>query len=256
MSAEIIQGDSLRVMQAMQPEGVDAIVTDPPYCSGGQFRSEIARPTTEKYGGWSQAADGSTCKPKASAFYSAFSGDNKDGRVFLAWSREWMSEAFRVTRDGGYFAITTDWRQLPAVTDMMQFAGWTWRGLLVWDKKIGRPVRGRFRNHIEYVVWGSRGSFSGADVYASSLHSETPPNHRERTHTTEKTVGLMEFMMSVLPSGITVLDPFCGSGTTGVACINTGRHFIGVETEPAYAEIARRRIAEAQAQGDLLTGVA
>ena len=246
MSAEIIHGDCLDVLRSMPDAHFDAVITDPPYCSGGQFRSEIARPTTEKYGGWSHSPD-ETRKP--SAFYSAFSGDNKDGRVFLAWSREWMGEAFRVAKDGALIALTTDWRQLPAVTDMLQFAGWTWRGMLVWDKKIGRPVQGRFRNHIEYVVWGSRGGFTGErEVYPGSLHSEAPPTSRHREHITEKPVGLMKYVMSVLPSGITVLDPFAGSGTTGVACVETGRHFVGIECEPAYVEIARKRIAEAASQ--------
>ena len=45
--------------------------------------------------------------------------------------------------------------------------------------------------------------------------------------------------------GDTVLDPFCGSGTTGVACVQTGRNFIGIELDPGYCDIARRRIAEA-----------
>ena len=48
------------------------------------------------------------------------------------------------------------------------------------------------------------------------------------------------------PRGCLVLDPFCGSGTTGVACIKTGRRFIGIEIDPVYADIARRRIREAE----------
>jgi len=49
-------------------------------------------------------------------------------------------------------------------------------------------------------------------------------------------------------NGETILDPFMGSGTTGVACVQTGRNFIGIEIEPKYYEIAQRRIAEAEAQ--------
>jgi site-specific DNA-methyltransferase (adenine-specific) len=241
---QVVTGDCLEVLKQLPDGCVDAVVTDPPYCSGGQFRSEIVQPTNKKYRGWSQNEDGSSREP--TAFYSAFAGDNKDGRVFLAWSKEWMSEAFRVARDGAMIALTTDWRQLPAVTDMMQFAGWTWRGIIVWDKKIGRPVKGRFRNHIEYVVWGSRGGFSSdQEVYPGSLYSETPPNSRDRVHVTEKTPGLVSHMLSVFGSDVTVLDPFAGSGTTGVACQITGRRFIGIEIDPTYADIARRRIAEA-----------
>ena len=51
-----------------------------------------------------------------------------------------------------------------------------------------------------------------------------------------------------VPIGATVLDPFMGSGTTGVACVRTGRRFIGIEIDPTYFAIAQRRIAEAQLQ--------
>jgi len=52
----------------------------------------------------------------------------------------------------------------------------------------------------------------------------------------------MKWCLSFLPEGCTVLDPFCGSCTTGVACMQTGRNFIGYEIDPKYCEIARRRI--------------
>jgi DNA modification methylase len=248
---KLMHGDCLDLMADIPDGSVDAVVTDPPYCSGGQFRSETARPSSEKYRGWSHTPE-STHKP--SALYSAFGGDNKDGRVFLAWSKAWMAEAFRVAVDGAYIAITTDWRQLPAITDMMQFAGWTWRGIVVWDKKLGRPVKGRFRNHIEYVIWGSKGAFVGTEeVYPHSLYSEVPPNHRDRIHVTEKTVGLIRHMLTVMAPGVTVLDPFMGSGTTGVACLELGNKFIGIEQDPAHYQIAQERIRKAQEAARQLT---
>lgn len=58
-----------------------------------------------------------------------------------------------------------------------------------------------------------------------------------------------------IPEGATVFDPFCGSGTTGVACIQTGRNFIGCEIDPGYAEIARRRCREAEESIGLMAPV-
>jgi DNA modification methylase len=58
----------------------------------------------------------------------------------------------------------------------------------------------------------------------------------------------MEWCLSFLPEGCTVLDPFMGSGTTGVACMNTGRNFIGIEIDEGYFNIAKRRIEAAAAQ--------
>lgn len=54
--------------------------------------------------------------------------------------------------------------------------------------------------------------------------------------------------LAKLPEGVTILDPFMGSGTTGVAAIARGYNFIGIESDPTYFEIAKRRIAEAQVQ--------
>jgi len=64
-------------------------------------------------------------------------------------------------------------------------------------------------------------------------------------HPTEKPLSLMLEIVGWTPPGCTILDPFCGSGTTGVACAITGRNFIGLELDGKYCEIARRRISEA-----------
>jgi len=56
----------------------------------------------------------------------------------------------------------------------------------------------------------------------------------------------MKWCLSFLPEGCTILDPFMGSGTTGVACVQTGRDFIGIELDKGYFNIARKRIREAQ----------
>ena len=65
---------------------------------------------------------------------------------------------------------------------------------------------------------------------------------------TEDTARLMEWCLSFLPAAQTILDPFMGSGTTGVACTKLGRKFIGIEIEPKYFDIACRRIEEAWRQ--------
>lgn len=75
-------------------------------------------------------------------------------------------------------------------------------------------------------------------------------------HPTEKPLALMRRLVAKMP-GETILDPFMGSGTTGVAAVQLGRDFIGVERDPAYFAIACKRIDEAQRQGDfLIEGVA
>ncbi len=75
-----------------------------------------------------------------------------------------------------------------------------------------------------------------------------------REHTTQKPIRLMQWCIEEarVPLGATVVDPFMGSGTTGVACMNLGRKFIGIEIEPKYFDIACRRIEDAQRQQRLI----
>ncbi len=72
-----------------------------------------------------------------------------------------------------------------------------------------------------------------------------------RMHPTQKPVALMKWCIDFLSNGQTILDPFMGSGTTGVAAVQMGRDFIGIEREERYFDIACRRIEQAQRQGDL-----
>jgi DNA modification methylase len=91
-----------------------------------------------------------------------------------------------------------------------------------------------------------------------SLANDTisEPNIHEKTgHPTTKPTKLMVRLVERMP-GKTVLDPFMGSGTTGVACVKTGRRFIGIEKEPKYFAIAKRRIEEALNATPLLAEVA
>jgi len=74
----------------------------------------------------------------------------------------------------------------------------------------------------------------------------------EKSHPTQKPLAVMEWSLGFFPEAQSVLDPFMGSGTTGVACMNLGRQFIGIEIEPKYFDIACRRIEDAQRQGRLI----
>lgn len=76
--------------------------------------------------------------------------------------------------------------------------------------------------------------------------------HEERHHPTQKPLGVMRWCIEHLPAEVgTILDPFAGSGTTGVAAVQLGKAFIGIEREPAYFDVMVRRIEEASHQQDL-----
>lgn len=232
-------GDALATLAALPSGSVDGVVTDPPYSSGGMVRSDRAgQDTAAKY-----VTTGSGNKDLAN-----FSGDNRDQRAYGYWSALWMGEALRATRPGGVILVFTDWRQLPATSDAIQAGGWVWRGIVPWYKPAARPQAGRFTNHCEYVVWGSNGGMTtdhSAPVLPGFYQASSP---REREHITQKPLDVMRQLVKIVPEGGTVLDPFMGSGTTGVAAVLERRRFIGVEMVDHYQQVAERRIREAQGQ--------
>ena len=241
----VVTGDCLANLSALPKGSIDAVVTDPPYSSGGAFRGDRLASTSAKYNGWSQDENGRRKEPDAD--YPEFTGDNKDQRAYLHWSCLWLSMAQAASVPGAIVAAFTDWRQLPITSDAIQGGNWIWRGIVVWDKGVGRPVKGRFRNHVEYVCWGSNGPMrEPQSVYPSTVCRATPPTSHSREHRTEKPVEAIEHLLTICqPDGI-ILDPFTGSGTTGVAAIKTGRRFIGIEIDEHYANVARERIAKAE----------
>lgn len=243
-SVTIYHGEALDALVELPAGSVDVLLTDPPYSSGGMFRGDRAKAPSEKYRGWSQNTDGSSRKPTAE--YGSFGGDNRDQWAWIRWVSAWSRLSMQVVRPGGHGFLFSDWRQLPAATDAAQFGGWTWQGLVVWDKGVGRPSKGRFRNHLEYVVWMTNGAADRSEHYPSTLIAVPTVGHRERVHVTEKPVALLGHLLAVVPGETqTILDPFMGSGSTLVAAKQAGHRAIGIELDERYCEIAAKRCAEA-----------
>jgi site-specific DNA-methyltransferase (adenine-specific) len=240
----LYRGEALSVLASLPTGSVDAVITDPPYSSGGLMRNDRSVDPSAKYRGWSQDETGKSVAPKST--YDTFTGDNRDQRSYLFWSALWLSECLRITKPGGTLLTFTDWRQLPISSDAIQAGGWVWRAIAVWDKGVGRPVKGRFRNHVEYLLWATKGAAPQREgVYLNSVLRYSAPTHKDRQHLTQKPVDLLRYVMPLVEPGGVVLDPFMGSGTTGVAALSEGRTFIGVEMVDEYANIARDRLTAA-----------
>lgn len=227
-------GDTLDVLPDLEPGIADAIVTDPPYSSGGMVRGDRMQSTRVKY----QSSDVIDEKP-------LFTGDNRDQRGYLAWCSVWLMHLERVTKPGAVVCLFTDWRQLPTTTDAIQSGGFVWRGILPWDKCNARPMPNRFTSQCEYVIWGTNGprdfGTEGASYHPGIIRHPAPPN-ADREHSTQKPVEAIAPLCRICDAGGVVIDPFMGSGTTGVACIGERRQFIGIEKEPRYFDIAVKRI--------------
>lgn len=229
----LYNGDSLAILPNLPSDSVDAVLTDPPYSSGGASLSAKQADPASKY----QASD-------VKRHYPPMLGDAKDQRSWTHWCMLWLAECWRVSREGAPLMVFTDWRQLPALTDAIQGAGWRWLGIVPWDKRSARPQIGRFRQQCEFVVYGSKGRLaSPSRACLPGLYSY-PVIAAQKVHLTSKPLSLMHDLLAITQPGGTVLDPFMGGGSTGVACRDSGRGYIGIELSAEYFAISRDRIAQ------------
>lgn len=229
-AATLFCGDVLECLEEVGQ--IEAVITDPPYSSGATHGRDRAKDPAQKY----------LESRSANQRLPNFGGDMRDQRSFVLFNTLWASKAMDRTVDGGIIASFTDWRQLPSTTDYVQTGGWVWRGVAVWAKRAARPQRGRFASECEYAVWGSKGTmpFDRGVPPLKGVFTHGIP--RERQHITQKPLELMADIVAICAPGGTVLDPFMGSGTTGVAAILSGRRLIGIEKSPELFEGAVERI--------------
>jgi site-specific DNA-methyltransferase (adenine-specific)/modification methylase len=207
----LYQGDCLKVMPTLGR--FDAVVTDPPY--------GIAL--------------------------------NTDNRRFSGGDKASQSRRGKAVGPAGGRAIINDaspFDPTPILTVGKHQIIWGWnnypdklpRGAsLVWIKRNDEAF-GSFLSDAE-LAWMSKGHgvYCRRDLSNNAIA-------KERQHPTQKPVALMQWCLGFLPNAETILDPFMGSGTTGVACVNLGRKFTGIELDPGYFDIACRRIEEAYKQ--------
>ena len=107
----VLQGDALKILHTLPDNEFGGIVTDPPYSSGGLQSSTKPQSTAVKY-----------TTTKKNCPFPDFYGDAKDQRAWMKWTADWLTECHRVAKDGAVICILTDWRQIPALTDALQWA--------------------------------------------------------------------------------------------------------------------------------------
>jgi DNA modification methylase len=221
------QGDCLEVMQSIEPGSVDAVIIDPPY--GINYQSHAKRNNGHR---------------DRSLFRPVIIGDDSP---FVAW----LPEAFRATRDGGCLACFCVWRVQEAFRVAIEAAGFKVRSQVIWDR-IGHGMGDTattFAPQHDTIWFATKGRFTFRSGRPKSVMRHQRINGVSLTHPTEKPVDLMESLVKSLTiPGETILDPTMGSGTTGVAAINTGRRFIGIELDAGYFAIAVKRIADSMVQ--------
>jgi modification methylase len=242
----ILQGDSLDVLPRLPPACVDLVFADPPY--NLQLSQELWRPNQTRVAGVEEAWDR----------FDSFS--DYDG-----FTRAWLSACRRVLKPTGSLWVIGTYHNIYRVGALLQDLGYWILNDIVWIKTNPMPnFRGvRFTNAHETLIWAatSRDAKYVFDHHAMRALNDdlqmrsdwTLPvcggQERIRTdgkkaHPTQKPEALLtRVLLASSRPGDVVLDPFFGTGTTGVVARRLRRHWIGIEKEEAYISIARSRLA-------------
>ncbi|MDX9690522.1 MAG: site-specific DNA-methyltransferase [Alphaproteobacteria bacterium] len=214
-------GDALDILPEIN--GVDLCVTDPPYMltSGGRTEGGLH----ERIGG---EYDNSG---------NFFEGDCPEWRDF-------MPLIYACLREDAHAYVMADSKNQFEMQRSALEAGFRFHNLLYWDKGTCTPNRWYMKN-AEYVGFFFKGKgFAINDC--SSKQGLYVPQIDQTAHPTEKPALLMRhYITNSSKAGECVIDPFMGSGTTGVAAIRAGRRFIGIERDPRWFDVAQERIEQA-----------
>lgn len=223
---ELYQGDSLALMKGIPDGSVDLVVTDPPYrvISGG--------------------------KPKRKGQPSGMLSLN-DGKIFQHNDIDpemWFPELYRVLKDNAHCYVMVNLLNLQEFMNAACQAGFKIHNLLIWKKNNATPNRWYMKN-CEFTLFLYKGKAKHIINCGSKQCHEFDNIRGRKSHPTEKPVELMEYyILNSSAENDTVLDPFMGSGSTGVACVNTGRNFIGMELDEKYFSVADARMAPFQGE--------
>lgn len=244
----VIEGDCVERMNAL-PEGCcDLVFADPPY--NMQLRGELRRPDQSKV----DAVDDHWDQIGSFSDYDRF-------------TREWLTAARRCLKDSGGLWVIGSYHNIFRVGAILQDLGFWILNDVVWRKSNPMPnFKGRrFTNAHETLIWAGKNpdtkytfNYEAMKALNDDLQmrsdwtlpicsgGERIKNaDGQKAHSTQKPESLLHrVIVASTKPGDVILDPFFGSGTTGAVAKRLGRHFIGIEREETYANVARARIAD------------
>lgn len=238
-TVSLYRGDCLDILKTLPDGCVDAVITDPPYLTDD---ARVEANTT--------TAVGEIRNPSYS--------------VGLPWgySLDWVDEVARL--EPKHWIVFCNYRMLGGLITAIERHA-KLGCVFTWLQRNRPPMtRNVPRLDCEYVVWAKHPKANNVRVrefksmiidarmpWAGLMAKERIliPGTYKAAHPTQKPMdAVLPFVERLTNPGETILDPFMGSGTTGVAAVNTGRRFVGIELDANYFEIAQKRITEAQAQ--------
>lgn len=240
----LYQGDSLQLLEELEPESFDMVFADPPY-----FLSN----------------DGVTCKSGRMVSVNKGRWDRSQGVVDNhEFNLRWLAACQRLLKPDGTIWVSGTHHVIFSIGFAMQSLGFKILNDIAWFKVNPPPnLSCRYFTHgTETILWASRDTkarhtFNYAEMkednggkQMKNLWSITPPRKAEKAHgkhPTQKPLALLDrIVRAASDPGDLILDPFCGSGTTGVAAVAEGRRFVGIEQSPEYLDLTIRRVEDVE----------
>ena len=219
MSVALKQGDCLELMKEIPDGSVDLILTDPPY--GIDYQSRRKKDKTKRL-------------PKII----------NDKEPFV----QFIAQLGRIMKPASAAMIFTRWDTQQRFIDELAKNGLKVRNVLIWDKQIHGmgDLKRSYGSRYESIIFVSNDAFRFPSKRPQDIITARRVLPTSLKHPNEKPVDLLEqLIQQVTHVNDTVLDCFIGSGSTGVACVKTGRNFIGYELDERYFDIAQQRISAA-----------
>lgn len=203
---------------------MDAIITDPPYniSRENRFHTMSGRRGID-FGEWDKGFDQVT----------------------------WLQNAIKLLKDGGSIIAFNSYENIGIMAKALRDNNVEVKCLIRWVKSnpFPRNVDRLYVANMEVALWGTKGKGwvfnkpKGKPYLTGEFVYPVVAGHEKTLHPTQKSVRLMRDIIGIHTNpNDTILDPFMGSGTTGVACQNLNRNFIGIEINPEYFKIAKERI--------------
>ena len=240
MDIDIIYNeDCIQGMKKIPDNSIDLVVTDCPYHIVAGGCSNIPR-KDEPSGIFNRRSTFTQKNAKSGKLF-----DNNDIEF-----KDWLPEIYRIVKPNSHVYIMINARNLKELQTECEKVGFKFQQLIVWNKGNATPNR-YYLNSCEFILMLRKGNARNINNMGTKNILTIPNIRGNKTHPTEKPIELMKILIENSSNeNDIVLDPFFGTGSTLLACVNTHRHYIGYEIDDNYFDIACQRLDEVEGENN------
>ena len=216
-------GDCLELMKNIPDGSVDMVLTDPPYLCDYSRHDSKSR-------------------------FSKKIANDENNSANESMIEKYLRECFRIMKDNTAIYCFCNYKKIDFFKQQIEKAGFNLKNIIIWDKQRNGmgDLSTTFGYSYEFIIFASKGQPKIRGKRISDVWQFSRVKPKEQTHQNQKPIDLLkQAIEKSSDEDAVVFDGFMGSGSCGVACVNTGRKFIGIELDEGYFNIAKKRSEEA-----------